>query len=100
MSSSSSSSSINMSSVNGTTRVTGLSSGIDVDTIVTQLTTAEKEKKLYKLQKKEQLAEWKQEDYRTITSDIQDFADKYFNVTSSSSLLSTKNFTIGLHSSV
>lgn len=92
MSSSSSSSSVNMSTVNGTTRVTGLSSGIDVDTIVTQLTTAEKAKKLYKLQKKEQLAEWKQEDYRTITSDIQDFTDKYFNVTSSTSLLSTKNF--------
>ncbi|SHI54836.1 flagellar filament capping protein FliD [Propionispora hippei] len=89
---SSSSSSINMSTVNGTTRVTGLSSGIDVDSIVTQLVTAEKEKSLYKMQKKEQLAEWKQEDYRTITSDIQDFADKYFNVTSSSSLLSTKNF--------
>lgn len=90
--SSSSSSTISATTVNGTTRYTGLSSGIDVNTIVTELMTAEKAKKLNKLEQKEQLAEWKQDDYRTIISDIQTFSSKYFDVTSSSSLLSTKNF--------
>lgn len=88
----SSSSSISATTVNGTTRVTGLSSGIDVDSIVEQLVTAEKAKKLNKLQQKEQLATWRQEAYRDITSDIQDFCSTYFDSTSSSSLLSTKNF--------
>lgn len=88
---SSSSSAISSSTVNGTTRYTGLSSGLDVDSIVSQLLSAEKEKKLNPLEKKEQTEEWKQDSYRTVISDIQAFADKYFNTTSSSSLLSAKN---------
>lgn len=87
-----SSSSISATTVNGTTRITGLSSGIDVDSIVEQLVTAEKAKKQNKLQQKEQLAEWRQEAYRDITTNIQDFCSTYFDSTSSSSLLSTKNF--------
>ncbi len=90
--SSSSSSKISATTVNGTTRYTGLSSGIDVDTIVTQLMTAEKAKKLNKLEQKEQLAEWKQDAYRDITSDIQTFSSKYFDLTSDSSLLSTSTW--------
>lgn len=89
---SSSSSSISYSTVNGVTRVTGLSSGIDVDSIVEELMTAEKAKKLNKLEQNEQLAEWKQTAYRDITSDIQDFTNKYFDTTSSTSLLSEANF--------
>lgn len=88
----SSSSSVTATTVNGTTRITGLSSGIDVDSIVEQLMAAEKEKKLNKLQQKEQLATWRQEAYREIISDIQAFTNKYFNLTSSNSLLSSKNF--------
>lgn len=88
----SSSSSISATTVSGTTRITGLSSGLDVDSIVEQLMTAEKAKKLNKLQQKEQLAEWKQEAYRDIIADIQAFTSKYFNTTSSTSLLSQKSF--------
>ena len=88
---SSSSSSITTTTVNGTTRITGLSSGIDVDSIVEQLMTAEKSK-LYKLQQKEQLAAWRQDAYRSIISDIQDFTGKYFDTTSSSNLMSASNF--------
>lgn len=88
----SSSSSITTSTVNGTTRLTGLSSGLDVDGIVEQLMTAEKAKKLNKLQQKVQTAEWKQEAYRSITSDLQDFSSKYFDVTSSSSIMKASNF--------
>lgn len=90
--SSSSSSSVSYSTVNGVTRVTGLSSGIDVDSIVEELMTSEKAKKLNKLEQQEQLAEWKQTAYRDIISDIQTFTSKYFDTTSSTSLLSEANF--------
>ncbi|MDR7868244.1 MAG: flagellar filament capping protein FliD [Sporomusaceae bacterium] len=87
-----SSSSITSTTVNGTTRITGLASGLDVDSIVEQLMAAEKEKKLNKLQQKEQLAAWRQEAYREVIGELQSFANKYFNLTSSTSLLSAKNF--------
>lgn len=92
MSSSSSSSGITTTTVNGTTRITGLSSGIDVDNIVDQLVTAEKAKKLNKLQQEEQTAEWTQEAYRDIITDIQDFCSEYFDVTSSNSIMKESNF--------
>ncbi|MEN6411720.1 MAG: flagellar filament capping protein FliD [Veillonellales bacterium] len=88
----STSSSVTVTTVNGTTRATGLSSGLDVDSIVSSLMTAERAKKLNKLEQKEQLAEWKQTDYRTLIADIQTFSSKYFDTTSSSSLLKTSNF--------
>lgn len=89
---SSSSSSISTTTVNGVTRVTGLASGIDVDSIVDQLMTAEKAKKYDKLDQKEQLAEWRQEAYQSVITDIQDFASTYLDVSSSDSILSAKNF--------
>ncbi|SMD09789.1 flagellar filament capping protein FliD [Sporomusa malonica] len=88
----SSSSSITTSTVNGTTRITGLSSGIDVDGIVEQLMTAEKAKKLNKLQQAEQTAEWTQEAYQSVTSDLTDFSNTYFSTTSSSSIMRASNF--------
>lgn len=88
---STSSSSVTSTTVNGTTRITGLASGLDVDSIVTQLMSAEKTK-LNKLQQKQQLAEWRQESYRTIITAAQEFTSKYFNTTSSSSLLSANTF--------
>lgn len=90
-SSSSSSSTISATYVNGRQLISGLSSGLDVDSIVKKTITADKWK-LYKLQQKEQLAEWRQTAYREIISDIKSFSDKYFNLTSSSNILSTKNF--------
>lgn len=87
----STSSSVTSTTVNGTTRITGLASGLDVDSIVTQLMSAEKTK-LNKLQQKQQLAEWRQESYRTIITAAQEFTSKYFNTTSSSSLLSANTF--------
>ncbi len=87
----STSSSVTSTTVNGTTRITGMASGLDVDSIVTQLMSAEKTK-LNKLQQKQQLAEWRQESYRTIITAAQEFTSKYFNTTSSSSLLSANTF--------
>ncbi len=89
--SSSSSSSITTTTVNGRTVISGLASGIDVDSIVDQLITADSAK-LNKLKQQEQLAEWKQEAYRSIISDVQSFSDEYFNSTSSSSIMSAKTF--------
>lgn len=90
--STSTSSSITTTTVNGTSRITGLSSGIDVDSIVDQLMTAEKAKKLNKLEQQEQLSEWKQDAYRDIISDIETFSDTYFSTTSSSSLIKQSNY--------
>lgn len=88
----SSSSSITTSTVNGVTRITGLASGIDVDGIVESLVSAEKEKKLNKLQQEVQTAEWKQEAYQSIITDVTDFADTYFSTTGSSSIMKASNF--------
>lgn len=87
----SSSSSVTSTTVNGTTRVTGLVSGIDVDSIVEQLMSAKKTK-LNKLQQQQQLAEWRQETYQSIISQVQSFVSNYFDITSSSSLLSQSTF--------
>lgn len=88
----SSSSSITTTTVNGTTRITGLASGLDVDDIVKQLMTAEKAKKLNKLEQKEQTTEWTQVAYQDITSDIENFSDKYFDLTSSTGIMKASNF--------
>ena len=90
-SSSSSSSSVSATTVNGTTRFSGLSSGIDVDGLVDKLMTAEKSK-LNKMKQQQQVLEWKQEQYRTITSSVTTFVDKYLSTTSSDSLLKQSNF--------
>lgn len=87
----SSSGTVTTTTVNGTTRLTGLSSGIDVDSIVEQLMTAEKSK-LNRLNQQAQLLEWKQEAYREVISDIQTFANTYFNVTSASSIMRKSTF--------
>ncbi|MDU4961066.1 MAG: flagellar filament capping protein FliD [Sporomusaceae bacterium] len=87
-----STSSISTTTVNGTTRITGLASGLDVDGIVEKLVLAEKSKKLNKLQQQVQTTEWKQEAYRSIISDVQEFASTYFDITSSKSLLNASNY--------
>lgn len=88
----SSSGGVSSSTVNGTTRVTGLASGLDVDSIVEQLMTAEKGKKLNKLEQKEQKTEWTQTVQRSIISDITTFKDKYFSTTVSTSLTKESNY--------
>ncbi len=89
--SSSSSSSVSATTVNGTTRFSGLSSGIDVDSLVEELMTAESAK-LDKMKQQQQLATWKQEQYREIITDITDFVDTYLDLTSSDSILKQSNF--------
>ncbi len=83
-------------SVNSTSsllRLTGLGgSGLDTDSIVKQLMTAEKVP-LNKLYQKRQLAEWKQDAYREIINKLRDLKDTYFNVAKSgSNLMSASSF--------
>lgn len=74
-------------------RLTGLGgSGLDTDTIVKQLMTAEKIP-LNKLYQKRQLAEWKRDAYREITNKLRDLKDTYFNIAkSTSNLMSATSF--------
>jgi len=72
-------STISSTSSSSANRITGLYSGIDTDSMVEKLMEVEKTK-LNKLYQKQQLAEWRQEAYREITTAIKSFSDKYFNV--------------------
>jgi flagellar hook-associated protein 2 len=83
-------------SINSTSsllRLTGLGgSGLDTDTIVKQLMTAEKVP-LNKLYQKRQLAEWKTDAYREITNKLRELKDTYFNTAkASSNIMSTSSF--------
>lgn len=55
-------------------RIGGLASGIDVESIIKQLMSAQKAKK-DKLQQQKTLLEWKREDYRTINNQIRKLRD-------------------------
>ncbi len=71
-------------SYSSSNRITGLISGLDVDSIVSQLMEAEKQP-LNKLTQKRQLAEWKQDAYREVINELRAFSDEYFNYSNSSS---------------
>lgn len=73
-----------ISSYSTTTRITGLVSGLDVDSIVESLMEAE-EVPLEKLEQKKELVEWKQDAYREVSNLLRAFADEYLNYTSTSS---------------
>ncbi len=71
-------------------RLSGLASGLDTDSIVEQLMRAEKVP-LNKLYQKKQLAEWKQEEYRDIISKLNKFKTSYFNTTNMASNVTSKS---------
>ena len=75
----------------GSTAIAGLVSGIDTSSLVDQLVDAESTK-LTTLQQQLQLAEWKQEAYRTLIAEVQTFVDTYFSSTGSSSLIKQSNY--------
>lgn len=72
------------SSVSSTSsnRITGLATGLDVDTLVKQLMQAEKAP-LNKLVQKKQTLEWTRDAYRDITNSLRSFQDTFFNLTNS-----------------
>lgn len=86
-----SSGSVTTSTVNGTTRITGLSSGLDVDSIVKGLMDAEKVK-LYKMEQQEDLLTWKQEAYRSTMGTMNTFSSTYLDTLASGSITKQGTF--------
>ncbi|PWW08352.1 flagellar hook-associated protein 2 [Paenibacillus cellulosilyticus] len=72
-----------------TTRITGLSSGLDVDSLVKQLMKAEKTK-YDNMVKKRTKTEWQQEDYRSMAAKIVDFRNNKLASFNLSSAISAK----------
>lgn len=65
--------------LNSQMRLSGLSSGLDIDSIVQQLMKVE-QAKLDKVKQSRTLLEWKRDDYRSIINSIRAFKDEYFDV--------------------
>ena len=86
-----SSGAVTTSTVNGTSRITGLSSGLDVDSIVKGLMDGEKVK-LSKMEQQEELLTWKQEAYRESMGTMNTFSSTYLDTLSSSSITKQGNF--------
>ena len=86
-----SSGTITTSTVNGTSRITGLSSGVDVDSVVKGLMSAERVK-LNKLDQQEELLEWKQEAYRNVSTSLQTFSTTYLDSMASTSIIKQSTF--------
>ena len=86
-----SSGAVTTSTVNGTSRITGLSSGLDVDSIVKGLMDAEKVK-LYKMEQQEDLLTWRQEAYRNTMGTMNTFSSTYMDSLSTSSITKQGNF--------
>lgn len=76
-----------MSSVSGI-RLPGLATGMDTEAMVKAMVTADQEK-IDKAQQKEQTVKWQQEIYREVMSDVIDFNEKYFSLTSKDSIVSS-----------
>jgi flagellar hook-associated protein 2 len=73
-------------------RIGGLESGLDTDEIVEQLLLAE-ETKIFRIEQEEQVAEWEQEAYRNVITEINDFIDSNYNSSdNSNNILSTSGY--------
>ncbi|WP_411676507.1 flagellar filament capping protein FliD [Caproicibacter sp.] len=70
---------------------TNLYSGLDTDKIIKAL-VSNTQSKIDKQQQLEQIAEWKRDLYRDVTSDMQNFENTYFSYTSDTNLLSPTFF--------
>lgn len=66
-------------------RISGLSSGLDIDAIVKQLMTAQKAP-LDKLNQQKQQTEWKRDDYREISTKLVSFNEKLSSLSLSSAI--------------
>lgn len=68
-------------------RLTGLVSGLDTDSLVESM-TASTRSKIAKIQQQQQMATWKMEAYRSVSSKLIAFQNKYTSYTSSTNLRS------------
>ncbi|HRU42192.1 MAG TPA: flagellar cap protein FliD N-terminal domain-containing protein, partial [Candidatus Diapherotrites archaeon] len=65
--------------LNSRMRISGISSGLDVDGIVKQLMRIE-QMKVDKARQSKTLLEWKRDDYRSVINSIRAFKDEYFDI--------------------
>lgn len=79
------------SSASNMLRITGMASGLDTDSIVKQLMQSEKIP-LDKLKQKEQLAEWRRDAYRDITSTLKTFQDTYMDTLKSATNILSSSY--------
>jgi flagellar hook-associated protein 2 len=68
-----------ISSYNTRFRISGLATGMDTDQLISDLMRVERVP-LDKIMQKRQLAEWKRDEYRDITSLLRGFKDEFFDV--------------------
>ena len=73
--------------IGGANRITGLASGLDVDSLVENMTMGTLNK-IQKQQQAKQKLEWKMNDYRSISSKLISFQNKYNSYSSSTNLRS------------
>ncbi|MHC1682456.1 MAG: flagellar filament capping protein FliD [Clostridiaceae bacterium] len=71
-------SSVGSASSSSALRITGLASGLDVDSTVKALMTSYNNK-LDKMKQQKQLVQWRQDAYRDIISDVKSIKDTYFD---------------------
>lgn len=71
------------------TRITGMASGLDIDTVVKKLMQAERTP-LDKLNAQKQLMEWKRENYREISTKMVTFNEKLSELSKSSAISAQK----------
>ena len=62
-----------------TSRISGMISGMDTEKVVEGLLSAEQEK-IDSLKQDKQLLEWREESYRDVLTDINDFMDKHYDI--------------------
>lgn len=91
MTTSSTSSTTSAVTTSSTKRLSGLISGLDTDTLVKNL-SAGIQTKIDKVEQNKQITTWKQENYRTITSALSEFEQKYLSSSASSSSILNSNF--------
>lgn len=79
-------------------RLVGYMSGLDVDTIVKEMSAAT-QKKLDKAAQSRQLEQWRQEAYWAVSDALTSFYDKYFNSSASSNITNAAFFDVAQISS-
>lgn len=73
-------------------RITGLASGLDVDTMVKQMMKAQN-MRLDKVKQDRQVVQWKQDTYRELLGDINTFKSTYFDIIKQdTNMLSANNY--------
>ncbi|MHB1041773.1 MAG: flagellar hook-associated protein 2 [Eubacteriales bacterium] len=76
-------------SVNSTLRISGLASGIDTDSIMSKLMSAQRVP-VDRLNQDRQILQWQQEDYREINISLRSFRDLVFNMKLQATYLAKK----------